>query len=234
MRVARTADGGPLRSVRDTHNRVRFSRKDGGIQARLDAQQWNLGEIAALRERREPLPVLIRQRIAKPEIRLQKRVPLGLLLDLQLRGVSRPAMQKKLPQCLQLPRRTLPPSPEIVSFQLRVNSDGETLHALVGVIEKRSRRAKWVLRRAARKAGKDRLDLSILYFVGTVQAHLPKIILIGGDPVFQMRGEARFNVVQHCGGHNELFIKEALVKEFVDFLEFRDGRSHGSQPSTFH
>ena len=52
--------------------------------------------------------------------------------------------------------------------------------------------------RAARKAGKRRLlDLSILYFVGTVQAHLPKIILIGGDPVFQMRGEARFNVVQH-------------------------------------
>src|SRR5258708_13344154 len=105
---------------------------------------------------------------------------------------------------------------------MRINTNGETVKTVIGVVQKRGPGSERVFGSAAHEAVERCKGLGVPDFVRTVEMHLPQIVLISDDSVLQVCCEARFNVVQQRTGHHELFIHESLAKEFIDFLELRE------------
>lgn len=113
----------------------------------------------------------------------------------------------------------MPGSPEIALFQMRVYANSERLDELVRVIQKRGFSAERIFRSVPHEAVERRNALLVPDFLRTIEANLPKVMLVGADPFFQMRREAGFDVVQQRTRNHELFILESLMQDLVDVLE---------------
>ena len=85
---------------------------------------------------------------------------------------------------------------------MRINANVETLNTLIRVVQKRDFGLEGFFRSTAHEAVERCKDLGVPDFVRTIETHLPQIVLISDNPVFQVRCEAGFNVVQQRTGHH--------------------------------